>query len=153
MQPLDLTGKRYGRLVALSPTDKRNHGRVVWTCQCDCGLLFEAVGADIKKGLITSCGNHRKDSTTAANKTIREQVEKYGTVPGMLKQKKRSSNTSGYKGVTTITLKSGVKRYKAELMIKGVKYRGPRREKASDANNDRIEIEKEHLFPFLEEIK
>ena len=33
----DHAGKRYGKLLALEPLDKRQGGGVVWRCRCDCG--------------------------------------------------------------------------------------------------------------------
>ena len=40
----DLSGMRFGRLVAISPTEKRSNGgkSVVWKCLCDCGAFAEA---------------------------------------------------------------------------------------------------------------
>jgi hypothetical protein len=35
---VDLTGKRFGRLVVLRKADKRRpDGTILWQCQCDCG--------------------------------------------------------------------------------------------------------------------
>lgn len=36
-KPLDLTGQRFGRLVAVALTGEIRHGYRVWRCQCDCG--------------------------------------------------------------------------------------------------------------------
>lgn len=33
----DITGQRFGKLIALEPTDQREDGSVVWHCRCDCG--------------------------------------------------------------------------------------------------------------------
>lgn len=33
----DLTGKRFGRLVAVEPVDSIPGKGVIWHCQCDCG--------------------------------------------------------------------------------------------------------------------
>lgn len=53
----DLTGQRFGRLVCLEPTEKRNlGGNVIWRCQCDCGNLCLAVGAQLIQGYKKSCG-------------------------------------------------------------------------------------------------
>lgn len=34
---IDITGERYGKLIALEPTEKRLGGSVIWKCLCDCG--------------------------------------------------------------------------------------------------------------------
>ena len=53
----DLTGKRFGRLVALQPTDQRDcNGSVVWRCLCDCGKECEASARQMKLGYKKSCG-------------------------------------------------------------------------------------------------
>lgn len=46
----DITGHRFGRLVALE-----RQGRS-WLCQCDCGKQMIASGANIRKGNTKSCG-------------------------------------------------------------------------------------------------
>lgn len=52
----DLTGRRFGRLVALRPTERRASGSVVWGCQCDCGRAVEVAAASLKNGSTKSCG-------------------------------------------------------------------------------------------------
>ena len=53
----DLTGQRFGKLVALSPTDKRmDNGSVVWHCQCDCGRTAEISARRLTRGKARSCG-------------------------------------------------------------------------------------------------
>jgi hypothetical protein len=37
---LDLTGKRFGRLIAISKAESRN-GKTYWLCKCDCGVEKE----------------------------------------------------------------------------------------------------------------
>ncbi len=34
---IDRTGKRYGKLIALYPTEKRAGTNIIWHCKCDCG--------------------------------------------------------------------------------------------------------------------
>lgn len=51
----DLTGMRFGRIVALKQTDKRKGKRVIWLCKCDCGNVVERVGSSLKNG-VRSCG-------------------------------------------------------------------------------------------------
>jgi hypothetical protein len=51
----DITGQRFGRLVALYPTGARSKDRgVVWHVRCDCGREFEATTKYL--GSIKSCG-------------------------------------------------------------------------------------------------
>lgn len=54
---IDLTGKRFGKLVVLSPTEKRmDGGSIVWKCQCDCGKLAEVSARRLIRGKVRSCG-------------------------------------------------------------------------------------------------
>lgn len=66
----DLTGLRFGRLVAveflgLLPTGPRNHLRVTWRCQCDCGNE-KAVPTTLLGLHTNSCGCLRREVTAAA---------------------------------------------------------------------------------------
>lgn len=53
----DIRGKRFGKLVAVSPTDKRaDGGSVVWKCHCDCGNDTEVSLNRLNHGKVLSCG-------------------------------------------------------------------------------------------------
>ncbi|MBC2373673.1 hypothetical protein HBP98_16805 [Listeria booriae] len=52
----DITGKRYGNLVAIQPLEKRNWRYRVWLCQCDCGNTREATVGELNSGNTKSCG-------------------------------------------------------------------------------------------------
>lgn len=51
----DLTGKRFGKLVAIKPIGKK-YNRTVWLCKCDCGNEVEVVGTALSSGNTNSCG-------------------------------------------------------------------------------------------------
>jgi hypothetical protein len=55
--PLQITGQRFGRLVAVSLSEKRyaNGGRV-WLCACDCGVEKAIAGRSLVSGATRSCG-------------------------------------------------------------------------------------------------
>lgn len=52
----DLTGKRFGHLVALKRHGRR-HKSATWICQCDCGKEKLAKSIYLKKGVTRSCGD------------------------------------------------------------------------------------------------
>ena len=63
---IDLTGKRFGRLVVLERAeDKRvghdNQLRVMWRCRCDCGAEHIAMGENLTQGKTQSCGCLRRE--------------------------------------------------------------------------------------------
>ncbi len=52
----DLKGKRFTRLMAVKPLEKRKNGSVVWLCQCDCGKTAEITAKELVNGNKKSCG-------------------------------------------------------------------------------------------------
>ena len=52
----DLTNQRFGSLLALSPTESRKAGQVVWKCICDCGNIHYVITSNLTTGHTTSCG-------------------------------------------------------------------------------------------------
>lgn len=51
----DLTGQRFGKVVALYRVeDDGKH--TCWRCKCDCGNEFETLAQNLKKGVTQSCG-------------------------------------------------------------------------------------------------
>lgn len=53
---LDLTGKRFGRLLVVSQGQRTSHGRVTWVCLCDCGNTETVRSHSLTKGETQSCG-------------------------------------------------------------------------------------------------
>lgn len=52
----DLTGQRFGRLVALGCVGRTKHQKSVWRCQCDCGNTVGVVAGSLNSGNTRSCG-------------------------------------------------------------------------------------------------
>ena len=53
---LDLTGKRFGKLVAISYSSGSRHNEGVWLCKCDCGKDTFVSSANLRTGNTKSCG-------------------------------------------------------------------------------------------------
>lgn len=51
----DLTGQRFGKLVAIKACGKKEK-KTVWLCKCDCGNEIEVVGTALSSGNTKSCG-------------------------------------------------------------------------------------------------
>lgn len=51
----DISGIRFGRLVAILPTRNQN-GKFAWLCRCDCGKPTVVVSGNLRNGNTTSCG-------------------------------------------------------------------------------------------------
>jgi hypothetical protein len=54
--PRDFTGKRFGKLVAIRPTEQRISGSVVWELLCDCGQTKQTTASILARGACNSCG-------------------------------------------------------------------------------------------------
>lgn len=52
----DLSGMCFGRLVAETATEIRQHGNVVWSCRCECGNTILVAGHSLRSGNTRSCG-------------------------------------------------------------------------------------------------
>lgn len=52
----DITNQRFGKLIALYPTKKREFGCVVWHCKCDCGNTCDVRIDVLTRGVKKSCG-------------------------------------------------------------------------------------------------
>lgn len=53
---IDISGKRYGKLVAIKPTGEITSGGIVWKCQCDCGNTKGVEAGYLNSGRIVDCG-------------------------------------------------------------------------------------------------
>ena len=53
---LNIAGQRFGKLIAVGPTDERRGSAVVWECKCDCGNTTFAATRDLRSGNTKSCG-------------------------------------------------------------------------------------------------
>lgn len=70
---VDLTGKRFGRLVVLRLEEMRGnkHGtNAVWLCRCDCGVEKVAYSMNLQRGKTTSCGCYSRERHSKMLKDI-----------------------------------------------------------------------------------
>ena len=58
---IDITGQRFGRLVAIRDIGKDKHRMRVWECMCDCGTITTARAYDLMHGDKKSCGCYKLD--------------------------------------------------------------------------------------------
>ncbi len=53
----DITGKRFGKLLVIKSTGKRNReNKLFWLCKCDCGRDKITIAKTLKAGLCKTCG-------------------------------------------------------------------------------------------------
>ena len=65
---VNLTGKRFGRLIALRIVRSAPNG-CVWLCRCDCGKEHEATSGCLSQGSVSSCGCFRKEELKLRHRT------------------------------------------------------------------------------------
>ena len=58
---LDLTGQRFGRLVAVRDVGRNKYGTRIWECHCDCGATTRSLTITLRSGNTKSCGCLRQD--------------------------------------------------------------------------------------------
>lgn len=94
--PVNLTGKRFGRLVVvekstphISPCGTRS---TMWLCRCDCGNEVTAFAQNLVRGSTRSCGCYNNEARSNRSKTHGEtETRLYGIWCGM---KRRCHNES-----------------------------------------------------------
>ena len=52
----DIQGQIFGKLTAITPTNERKHGSVIWRCQCECGNEILVSAENLLSGNTKSCG-------------------------------------------------------------------------------------------------
>lgn len=73
---IDISGQRFGRLVAICDSGKRSYGAVLWRCLCDCGNETLARYYELKSGHVQSCG-------CLANQIARTQTYRRQNLTGL----------------------------------------------------------------------
>jgi hypothetical protein len=58
---IDLTGKRFGRLLVLEKVGSDPGGAALWLCRCDCGIETIVKSSSLRSGQTKSCGCLRRE--------------------------------------------------------------------------------------------
>ena len=95
---LDITGQRFGNLVAIKKVDNPTKKGTKWLFKCDCGNEVEALWNNVKNGRTTTCGRNcglkNHPETTKKRKGFHGDMtgERYG----MLTVVERVGEKNGY---------------------------------------------------------
>ena len=147
----DITGQRFGKLVAVRRLDEQVHHQYLWECRCDCGKIVKRSVNTLRSGNTKSCGCLRKTK-------LNENRKKYGIITDHVTlvdgtcvekihhQKLRTDNTSGHTGVQVCK-----NRWVATIGFKGKRYYLGVYQNLQDAIRARELKEQELYGPFLEE--
>lgn len=118
---IDLTGRRFGRLLVLCDSGRRDGSAVVWRCRCDCGREPEISSRDLLHRGTVSCGCLRREkSVTNLSGIISEKLgQEDGTNWSRIASNRaQKNNRSGYRGVSP----QG-SRWAAILWFRGARHR------------------------------
>lgn len=79
---VDITNKRFGKLVPIEPTSERTKdGRVIWKCQCDCGNICYIDTHSLSSNKVKSCGCLRSYGQYVIREILKENnisfIEEY----------------------------------------------------------------------------
>lgn len=88
----DITGQKFGKLTALSPTEDRKNGSVVWKCQCDCGDIFYQTGRNLVRGFSKHCGCEKRSIMHPEFRDITNQ--KFNRLTALYPTSRRTSSGS-----------------------------------------------------------
>lgn len=137
----NLTGQRFGKLVAIKPTEPPTSKCTTykWMCVCDCGNVSTVSANALTTGKTKSCGCAQADI---------KSLYVCGTAPCKLKEKEnpRKTNTSGRTGVWFDQSKQ---LWCAELMFRGKKHFLGRYALFEDAVKAREKAEEKYFEKFL----
>lgn len=97
MERLDLTGNRYGRLVAIEEAARKGKKRR-WRCICDCGNETVVFQNDLRLNKTTSCGCYHKEviSDLMHKHGGKKQKERLYTIWNNMKNRCRNPNDHSY---------------------------------------------------------
>ena len=71
---IDLTGQRFGKLVALYPIYSGNHDvHTKWHCKCDCGNECDIDMGNLRQGFSQSCGCTNSKQEENLIKTLKKE--------------------------------------------------------------------------------
>jgi hypothetical protein len=80
---IDITGQRFGRLIAIECVGSNKFGKRIWRCICDCGRDTIACTAELKREIVSSCGCLRSENAGRCGKLSKGPAPKHsfaGTV-------------------------------------------------------------------------
>lgn len=146
---VDLSGRKFGKLTAIAPTDKRKNGKVVWECKCDCGNPEPALATSsyLLNGDTQSCGCLKKEQDLVNLVEGYENSRVDGVNTSLLEAKIRDDNTSGHKGVH---YHRATNKWFAQLTVNGKTYRSPTFEDKQKAIEARVALEEKYHKPYIE---
>lgn len=89
----NLTGQRFGRLVALEPTNQKEDRYIIWKCKCDCGKVCLVSTKRLCRGTITNCGCEAKQSKRNGSKAADLTGMVFGNLTALYRVENKNNRT------------------------------------------------------------
>lgn len=93
----DISGRRYGKLVAIKPTGETKNGRKIWLCQCDCGNTKTTTVTMLNSGKTSSCGCYKIEKARANSTTHNKRNTRLYTIWSHMKDRCYNPNSKIYR--------------------------------------------------------
>jgi hypothetical protein len=87
----DITGQRFGRLLAFRETDRDAKKNRCWLCMCDCGKVVARARSSLIKGNTRSCGCLKREKSSERFRMMERRDQ-------------RGANNPSWKGGRTIDI-------------------------------------------------
>lgn len=94
---IDITGQRFGRLVAIKRVENSASGQTRWLCKCDCGNEVVVQRYALSSGNTKSCGCYRKEFGRVQHKTHGMRGDRLYATWNMMKQRCTNPHNKAYK--------------------------------------------------------
>lgn len=95
---IDLTGKRFNRLLVIKKHENKQGKEILWVCKCNCGKETLVMGSNLKRGTTKSCGCLRKDYPKLHfTKQIKKDNERVYSIWECMKARCNNKNRPNYK--------------------------------------------------------
>ena len=92
----NLEGKRFGKLLAVRPTQERRRSSIMWECVCDCGVTKNAPSHDLVRGNIVSCGCHGRSILGNITRTHGKSLTPEHIIWKLMRQRCANPNTERF---------------------------------------------------------
>lgn len=93
---IDITGKRFGRLIAINWSHKKGKFSY-WNCKCDCGNEKTIQLTNLTQGKTTSCGCYLKEKAKADNTSHDKSRTSEYRIWASMKSRCFNIKSTGYK--------------------------------------------------------
>ena len=102
---INLSGKRFGRVLVLKRKGVDNSGNIMWECICECGTTRNVRSSSLRDGSTVSCGCYHKEMASKTSKKhgmceSREYRIWEGIIQRCLNPKNKKFSIYGGRGIT-----------------------------------------------------